>query len=635
MKKSLTFIPSILFALLFVSFNTIGVFGQDSWKKTFKNKRGTLQIYYYNSPNFLSEEKGQLRGIEYDILLEFKRYVKKVYDTELTLDFVKAESFGGLYDQIKNGQTGQFGACSFSITEQRLKEVSFTPKYMPDIEVMISSSNLPIFKDTAEFLSYANSVEFLVVPNTTFEEDLERLDALNTGWKVTEVENSTILKEKINSGKNLIGYLELPNYLLSLKEGAKFKRQNLFKVERMGYGLIYPKNSDWGEVLDLFFREKEVIQRINEILHKYFGEDINDLVLKVEDSYQDEVLLLTKEKELQSLELKNEELLRNQQEIEYQMSTERAERERFILFIGIGCFAFVVVIVLIALRNKVKAKKIIEDQHLKLGKSYEEIADSIKYAERLQLAILPLKEDLRDNLGEGFVLFKPKNVVSGDFYWMQVVDGVTLYAVADCTGHGVPGAMVSVVCSNALNRAVKEFKLKRPAEILNKTRELVIETFSRSGQNVRDGMDIGLCAYYEDRLVFAGANNPLWIIRDSKWGQPEGFGHKLLKHDNRMVIEVKSNKQPVGLHERMNDFTETEIQLYPEDCVYLLTDGYADQFGGEKGKKFKYVTLKKLLASLFLEDMNQQKQVLEDTFEAWKGDLEQVDDVAIVGIRVN
>jgi tetratricopeptide (TPR) repeat protein/serine phosphatase RsbU (regulator of sigma subunit) len=280
-------------------------------------------------------------------------------------------------------------------------------------------------------------------------------------------------------------------------------------------------------------------------------------------------------------------------------------------------------------------KKQIELQHKQLEETHKEISDSIKYAERLQLAILPPKEDIKTNLGESFVLFQPKDVVSGDFYWMQQIGDTTLFASADCTGHGVPGAMVSVVCSNALNRSVKEFGLIQPKDILEKTRELVIETFARSGKDVKDGMDIALCAKNGTQLTYAGANNPLWIVRKTTLlTEEQKEARSTVTENDLSLIEYKANKQPVGLYEGMRSFEQIEIPMYPGDTLYIFTDGFADQFGGEKGKKFKYKPFKKLLLSIQDKPMEEQQKIIDITFSTWKGNLEQIDDVCVIGVKI-
>ena len=279
-----------------------------------------------------------------------------------------------------------------------------------------------------------------------------------------------------------------------------------------------------------------------------------------------------------------------------------------------------------------KQKQIVETAH-------KEITDSIKYAKRLQNAILPSFSEINNTLKNNFILFKPKNVVSGDFYWFEHKLNnkyTSLIAAADCTGHGVPGAMVSVACSNALHRSVNEFGIIEPSKILDKTRELVIATFAKSGENIKDGMDITLCAFSDHKVVFSGANNPLWIVRSVKELTKEQLEHRTtVIIEEKALIEFKGDRQPVGLHEKMIPFTQTEIELVAGDLVYLFTDGFPDQFGGEKGKKIKYKAFKKILIENSNKTMLQQKEILNLEFNNWKGNLEQVDDICIIGIKTN
>lgn len=258
-----------------------------------------------------------------------------------------------------------------------------------------------------------------------------------------------------------------------------------------------------------------------------------------------------------------------------------------------------------------KQKVIIEEKQ-------KEITDSISFAKRIQIAILPPENYWKKHLPESFVMYQPKDIVSGDFYWLENVNDLVLFAAADCTGHGVSGAMVSVVCSNALNRSVKEFGITEPDKILGKTRELVLETFAKSESDIKDGMDISLCALNINtrELKWSGANNPLWYIRENE------------------LNEIKGDKQPIGKNDNPKPFSLHTVQLQKQDTIYIFTDGYADQFGGEKNKKFMYKSLKNLLTEIYQEPFDVQKKILQQKFVSWKGNIEQTDDVLIIGLRI-
>ena len=266
-----------------------------------------------------------------------------------------------------------------------------------------------------------------------------------------------------------------------------------------------------------------------------------------------------------------------------------------------------------------REKEIHRLKHVELKKAHDEIAeknreilDSIRYAKRIQTAILPSQKLVRDC----FVLYKPKDVVAGDFYWMERKEDKILFAAADCTGHGVPGAMVSVVCHNGLNRAVREFGLTDPGGILDKTRDIVIKEFEKSEDEVKDGMDIALCCLDDMNLKYAGANNPLWLIRDGD------------------LMEYKADKQPIGRFDHPSPYTTHALELKKGDAFYIFSDGLVDQFGGPKGRKFMARKFKELLLGIQNLGMEEQKDAIEGSFDEWRGAEEQVDDLCVIGVKV-
>lgn len=287
----------------------------------------------------------------------------------------------------------------------------------------------------------------------------------------------------------------------------------------------------------------------------------------------------------------------------------------------------------------IERTKEIEAQKEQLAEKNKDITDSINYASRIQRAILPNNSFIADNLPESFVLFKPKDIVSGDFYWMDRVDDKVFFAAADCTGHGVPGAMVSVVGRNGLNKVFREMKIESPAKMLDELTDIVIQTFEQSDSEVMDGMDIALCAWDKTKntITYAGANNPLWIVSESQVYLDDGAAVEPgLEPENGLpdLYEIKANKQPIGKFADRAPFNEHTVQLSKGDTVYIFSDGYPDQFGGPKGKKFKYKAFKKLLRGLHLKSMQEQHAAINITFEKWKGEHDQIDDVCVFGVRV-
>ena len=269
----------------------------------------------------------------------------------------------------------------------------------------------------------------------------------------------------------------------------------------------------------------------------------------------------------------------------------------------------------------VRQKSEIENKNEELEILYKQVTDSIHYAKRIQEAILPPSALIDQILPNSFVLFKPKDIVSGDFYWIEKKNGLTYFAAVDCTGHGVPGAFMSLVGHNILKDIISNTNVIKPSEILDKLREGVINTLhvSNSGTQSKDGMDITLCCINFDtlELQYAAAYNPLCIVRDGE----------LIIHD--------ANKFPIGafIGEKEN-FDNITIQLQKNDQLYIYSDGYADQFGGPNGKKFMVGNFRKLLVQLANKPITEQMGFLKTTLDNWQGDLEQVDDVLIIGLKV-
>lgn len=318
------------------------------------------------------------------------------------------------------------------------------------------------------------------------------------------------------------------------------------------------------------------------------------------------------------------------QALQAQLGQERTQR--YSLYGGL----FLVIVFAGFLFNRFKVtraqNRLIEQQKQIVEKKNKEVIDSINYARRIQEAILKEEEHVTAHLPEHFVLFKPKDIVSGDFYWSQEkkqvvaenkVDTYWYLCVADCTGHGVPGAFMSMLGTAYLNEINTSESVLSPAEILDRLREKIVKELKQSGEmgESKDGMDISMMRYNikTKEVLWAGANNPLWISR---------------KRDGKQEMKkIKADKQPIGYTIHPKPFTDHSIAIEKGDTIYLFSDGYADQFGGPNGKKFKYKQLEEQLIEMANGSMSAQKDLLIKVFEKWRGGLEQVDDVAMIGVR--
>lgn len=269
---------------------------------------------------------------------------------------------------------------------------------------------------------------------------------------------------------------------------------------------------------------------------------------------------------------------------------------------------------------KIREEKILKQKNIIEEKS-RDIFQSIQYASRIQEAVLQPLDFLNEWGVDSFILYKPVNVVSGDFYWGCRKDGKIIIAAGDCTGHGVPGAFMSILGISILDDIFDTGKQLNAADVLNYLREDVIRKLRQKGTpgEAKDGMDISLCIL-DNRagiINFAGANNSIYIIRDGSFSI------------------IKADKMPIGIDFRgLIPFTNNDIEIRKGDCIYLFSDGYADQFGGPSGKKFMYKSFQDLLDRIHASPMTQQKEILENTFEEWRGVRPQIDDVMVIGLRI-
>lgn len=454
------------------------------------------------------------------------------------------------------------------------------------------------------------------------------------------------IKEEINDKKGLAGSYINTAFIYYLKKdykktidfaktGLEFAEEvNAYNFKIVGLEHLFNSYSE----LKLYPEATQTAKKLILLTKEVYDQNMIEQTRELEQKYQSEknkkdLELLKKEAEFQDLEI-----LKQRDSIEAQDRLIAVFASGLIIVLMLSFF------LIRSLRQRKSANRLLETnyaiiqeqkQQVELQKTIlqdknQEVLDSINYAKRIQTALLPPKHQVDEVLNENFILYTPKDIVAGDFYWLEKMGNSIYVAAADCTGHGVPGAMVSVVCFNGLNKSLHEHQLKNPCDILDKTREEVIAQFGRSGENVQDGMDIGLVRIKQEKndtykLQFSGANNPLWVIRNQ----------------DAELLEIDGDKQPIGTYSHMAPFQQHELELKTGDLIYLLTDGFQDQFGGETdaaksvgGKKFKPARLKQLLLDIRNKQMDEQHLILQSRFHEWKGDLDQVDDVCIIGVRL-
>jgi len=470
---------------------------------------------------------------------------------------------------------------------------------------------------------------------TYYEEALAMFIGLNEQHYIAECKSNIGSIYLANEhGEEALGYFIEALEIKKALEDFTGVANNLTLIGQV-YGVMnnYPKAIEYyNESLELY-KEAGFLQNekeLNGLLALAYGKvgeyrkafELQLVFAKLQDSLLTEAShrQITEIETKYETEQKEKEIVMQALEIDKknaEVSKKNAQRNAFI-----AGFGFVLILAILILRGYRQKKKINEQlfhKNLQIEEQNTEIMDSIRYAKRIQEAILPPPDTVSNFLEDAFVMYKSKDIVSGDFYWMEENKNKVLFAAVDCTGHGVPGAFMSIVGHTGLNQAVNEQNLTDPGQILESLNSSVNETLRKreDDSNVRDGMDIALCTLEPKtrKLEFAGANNPLYRI------------------SNGELTEIKGTKQPIG-QQQTKPFESHNVDLKEGDLIYIFTDGYADQFGGPKGKKFKYKPFKELLLSIADKPMSEQGTIIEERFEEWRGELEQIDDVCIIGVRV-
>ena len=560
----------------------------------------------------------------FHIYLDGLRYAKlyKLYKTEGTL-------YNNIGELILKNKEYRKALSYFFLSNEATKKGGLDP------ESSVAFSNISSIYN--QFKNYDSALYFLNA-NLNYNIKNKRLDKLIDSY----VKLSQICYSQGNKSKALSSANEAVNIATKLKDNyslaqAQMALSNAYYLDNniamaittmidatitativgdittlescfLSLSNLYEEIGDFKNSLK-YFKEYELCKQ------KIFNNESTQLMKNAEAKFdnerkQDEIILLSEKQKL------NE--------------TENRQKK---MYLYLSSFGIVILIsgLLFLYRNNVLKQKInltlaannteIKHQKELLESKNKEITDSINYAKRIQQSILTSDNYFKKHTTDYFILFKPKDIVSGDFYWALNHENKFILMTADCTGHGVPGAMMSMMGINFLNEIVTDKKMSSPANILNQLRSDIIKALNQEGSLVetKDGLDCSLCSFdfAEMKLIYTNANNKLYILRD-----------------NELIIS-ESNKMPIGAgHNSEELFQEWQIDLQKNDIIITLTDGYADQFGGPKGKKYKYFQLEKLLLSSAHLPLSEIKNKLNDSLISWKGNLEQVDDICIVAIKI-
>lgn len=620
------------------------------------NLLGVINYYKndYDSAGFYYK-----KGLELNTKIGYKKGIAAGYSNLAAIDLIKGDLTNALQDQLKGlaiqeeilDKLGIIKSCygvseTYSALRNFDKALEYGNKALKKAkEFNISSENGAIYLFLGITYSQMNNLEKAVeCYSKAIEANTEQRNVNgvifsynNLGGVYMERKMSDSAGKYFTLAKDLIQYSEdkqaiastcvnYGSYLNSVKkfrEALPILEKGRALLEEMHqkkglpetYGALAEATAGTGDYKKAYEMYKLHALYKDSALNNDVQKKISDLLVKFEREKNDkEVLLLKKDKDLQT------------------QASESQRHQKYLILVAAAIIVILLCIFIVVMVNRFnltrKQKNIIELKEKETARQKEvieekqkEIIDSINYAKRIQHSLLASEQLLAAHIPSHFIFFHPKDIVSGDFYWgAELSNGDFALVTADSTGHGVPGAIMSMLNIACLNEAVGK-RITSADKILFETRKSIIEHLSNDGSNDggKDGMDCSLVCLDPAHTVLkcAAANNPVWIVR------------------NNSVMEIKPDKMPVGKHDKDQQiFTLHEIPLEKNDMIYTFTDGYADQFGGPKGKKFKYKPLEDFLLSISQLSLPEQQILLDKQFREWKGNLEQVDDVLVIGIRI-
>lgn len=610
---------------------------------------------FINQASEISHKHNFYGGIAYAYLLLGEMYMQKG-DNKLALDYLlksldvaekngKTTILGDVYDNLstlyrqsmKNDTKAlEYSTLALQIRREGSNKLSIAISLVNMGNVYYDMNNLPkALENFTEALDLVNALKNK--GNLSTEADIEN----NIGSVYTDLKNYdsavayfnmalVIYDQRKDSDGVATTYCNIGNIKNmngNPDEGVKDAMAGLMLARKMkdkdndiieaAYTFLaegYAQLGDYKKALDY----ETALSNFKDTAFAQAGsKQVNELQVKYDSE--------KKEKENQILELNN----KKQKIISYSIAI------GLLLVAGLAFFIYR------GFKDKQKAHDELAEKNKIIEEKNKDIVDSINYAKRIQHALLTTDEYLKDSLGDYFVLYKPRDVVSGDFYWCYNTRNKVIFTVADCTGHGVPGAFMSMIGISLLNEIIIENKIDDAAAILNALRTNLLKTLQQKekgqGAITRDGMDIALCVWdkTKNEIQFAGANNPMYIVRKSgHTGIAEN--NKLRVHNNHLY-EILPDKQPIGFMEEKMDslFTSQTIKVEKGDIIYISTDGYHDQFGGESNKKFTKRKFREMLASFNGTELNGQKLSLDTTIEQWKNINAQTDDICMIGVKIS
>lgn len=610
-------ILTVALVLLLITVNAIAqTYKGDSWETVLANKKGKIYILHYDRKPFVYvNEKGKVTGIEYEIVAEFLTFLQKEKGIKLTIEWIKFDDFHKLYDELVKSEGGVWGLPSVPLNEINIKEVQTSPVFMPDIEVLVSSKNMPSVDDKVALRSRLRHHIPVSVPNSTVEMSLERIKkAYFPDSKYEHVNNEAEVIDQIANNNDRFGYVALIDYYLAVKQGKEIFRQKFFEVKRSNFAFLFPYTSDWTEPFDEFFHEDKYKQFINFIIKKHLGTDVSDVLIDVPGEA-------------------NLKIMEAEETMEKAIHNEQAIRRDFDSFkwkaYAAGTLLLVLLLLLILQQSRSRrlhSKNVreredeIAELKMELHHVAEQAKDGVTFAKHIQEVLIPSPEQVQAIFPQSFIYYKPREIVSGDFYWVGQSGDEKIIGLFDSTGKGVRASFVTQLSVNILKNIVQE-KITNPADILREMDRRLSEMIMDAGFEFieQEGIEAAVCTVNtkDKTVMFAGAHQPIYFFNGDTLQQVKGSRYDI----GNVVFKRK-------------EFHASSFNYKSGDVFYLSSDGFYDQLGSEERMKFMLKNFQDLLTDIHKLPIQDQYRELDKIFKAWKGNAKQTDDVSVFGVRL-
>jgi serine phosphatase RsbU (regulator of sigma subunit) len=614
-------IRNILIAVFFlfaITYNSVAqIYKGDSWESVQEKKTGKIYILHYDRKPFVYiNEKGKVTGIEYEIVTEFLAYLQKEKGIKLKVEWIKFDDFHKLYTDLLKSDGGVWGLPSVPLNEINIKEVQTSPVFMPDIEVLVSSKNMPTVDDKVALRSSLRHHIPVSVPNSTVELSMNRIQrAYFSDTKYENVQNEQEVIDKISNNLDRFGYVALIDYYMAIKQGKEINRQKFFEVRRSNFAFLFPDKSDWNEAFEDFFHEDKYKQLINFIIKKHLGTDVSDILIDVPGEA-------------------NQLIMAAEETVEKAMQKEQGIRRDFDSFkwkaYAGGTLLLVLLLLLILQQSRSRRgygkmlhekDEEIAELKMELTHTAEQARDGVTFAKHIQQVLIPSPEQVQAIFPESFVYYKPREIVSGDFYWVGQSGDEKIIGLFDSTGKGVRASFVTQLSVNILKNIVSE-KITNPADILREMDRRLSEMIMDAGFEFieREGIEAAVCTVNtkEKTVMFAGAHQPIYFFNGDTLQQVKGS-----RYDIGNVIFKRK------------EFQSAVFNYKAGDVFYLSSDGFYDQLGSQVRMKFMLKNFQDLLTDIHKLPIQDQYKELDKIFKTWKGSAKQTDDVSVFGVRLS